>query len=136
MPPLRCQPVQRRVRAWCLWAVASVLGIGGCRPPDAPPAVYPVEGAIERIKRLADGSGEITLTYRDRHGVTQRGTGVVNAETEILIDGALAKLDLLREGERASGFVRVDWVGNERKLVAIQIQVSRTTDGPERVGEP
>jgi hypothetical protein len=53
------------------------------------------------------------------------GIGEVTNETEIMINGAVASLKDVREGERVRGEVRIDKKGETRKQIAVRIQVDR-----------
>ncbi len=100
---------------------------GSCRAPESPPTVVALEGILERVHPLTSSSSEITVVYSGRQGRDTRRVGVVTADTEILIDGAAAELRHLHEGDRVLGYVRIDRVGSERKLVVLRIQVTRAT---------
>jgi ribosomal protein L19 len=49
----------------------------------------------------------------------------VNAETEIMINGALAKLADLKVGDRIRGDVKVIRQGKERRQVVLKVRVDR-----------
>ena len=98
----------------------------GCRRNDPGFELISLEGTIEEIKRNRDGTGEITVLYfSEKHGQEMLGTGLVTSETEIMINGAVAKLDDLREGDRVRGDVRVDSKQGEKRQVALKIYVDR-----------
>jgi transcription termination factor Rho len=110
--------------AFALAALASP----GCRRNDPGFELVSLEGTIEEIKRNREGTGEITVLYfSEKHGREMLGTGLVTSETEIMINGAVAKLDDLREGDRIRGDVRVDGKQGEKRRVALKIYVDRPT---------
>lgn len=98
----------------------------GCRRHDPGFELISLEGAIEKIQRNRDGTGEITVLYfSEKHGQEMLGTGLVTSETEIMINGAVAKLADLREGDRIRGDVRVDTKKGKKRQVALKIYVDR-----------
>lgn len=123
--------LDRFARALCLWIVAGVLLIPGCRKQDPGYEIVPLEGKIEKIKLTSDDIGEISISYySEKHRQEVIGTGLVTRETEIMINGAIAGLKDLREGERVRGEVRIEKKGGEKKRIALKIYVDR----PKPVG--
>lgn len=105
---------------------ASLLTACGCNKEEKPLEVISLVGRIEKIKRTTDTTGEITVTFfseKQRQEIT--GVAAVTEETEILLDGAAAKLKDLQEGERIRGQVRVEKKGGQKNTVALKIQVER-----------
>jgi len=123
--------------AICQSPSAVVFGLGllcvtlsgpGCREKDPGFDVITLEGKIDRIKRITDETGEITVIYySEKHKQDMAGIGVVTRETEIMINGAIAKLKDLREGDSVSGEVRVEKKGKEKRQIALKIHVDRPT---------
>ncbi len=110
----------------CGISAAALLQTTGCREVKPKPEVISLSGKVEKIERVSDETGTITVTYySEKQQQEIAGTGVVTKETEIMINGAVAKLKDLREGDRVSGEVRVEKSGKERKQVAIRIHVDR-----------
>jgi len=90
--------------------------------------VITLEGKIEQIDRTTDETGEITvLYYSEKHKQDMLGAGLVTRETEIMINGAMAKLKDLREGDRVRGEVRVEGKGKQKRQIALKIYVDRPT---------
>lgn len=111
--------------AWGLWALSLLLA-SGCRNDKPGFEVIALEGKIETIDIRSDGTGEISvLYYSEKQKEEIIGTGLVTPETEILINGAVARLADLREGDRVRGQVRVEKKGKERKQIALKIYVDR-----------
>ena len=105
---------------------AALITAGGCNKEDKPIEIISLEGRIEKIKRTTDTTGEITVAFfseKQRQEIT--GVAAVTEATEILLDGAAARLKDLREGERIRGQVRVEKKGGQRYTVALKIQVER-----------
>ena len=109
--------------AWGLWVVSLLLA-PGCRNDKPSFEVLALEGKIETLDIRSDGTGEISvLYYSEKQKEEIIGTGLVTSETEILINGAVAKLADLREGDRVRGQVRVEKKGEQRKQIAWKIDV-------------
>ncbi len=114
--------------AACPWrasGLAALFALAGCRKEEEKRTVVPLEGKVERIALKSDGTGEITVSYTDKQQRPATGTGLVTTETDIMINGAVATLKDIREGDRVRGEVRMDKKGDERKLVALRIRVER-----------
>lgn len=120
------RPFDRLARVLCLLSIAGTLVIFGCRKEEPTYEVVSIDGKIERIKLTSDDTGEISVSYySEKKGQEVIDTGLVTRETEIMINGAVAKLEDLREGERVRGEVRVDKKGKERQKTALKIYVDR-----------
>jgi hypothetical protein len=100
--------------------------VAGCRESKPSAEVVSLEGKIEKLKVNTDGGGEITLRYySEKQRQELLGVGMVTSETEIMINGAIARLKDLREGDRVRGDVRVEIKGEQRRNVAVRIYVER-----------
>jgi len=128
----RCQLPCRLTELWIKpgrWAFQTVLValliVGGCRKESKEPSIVQLEGKIERITARPDGTGEIILVYTDKRGEPAKGIGEVTPETEIMINGAVAKLQDIREGEHVRGQVQIDKKHKDRKPIAVSIHVDR-----------
>jgi hypothetical protein len=107
-------------------ALALAFSSAGCREDKPDFEVITLEGRIEKISLTSDETGEITVSYyseKQRQEIV--GTGRVTKDTEIMVNGAIAKLRDLREGERVRGEVRVDRKGGDRTQTALKIYVDR-----------
>ncbi len=106
--------------------VALILVATGCRPKSADPRVLPLEGKIEKIELFSDTTGKLTIMYySEKHGQDMVGVGEVTERTEIMINGVIATLKDLREGDRVRGEARVEKKGNKRVQTALKIHVDR-----------
>lgn len=114
------------VRNFLLLLSAIFVLCGGCKKKEPDFDVISLEGKIEKIERTDEETGRITLLYKSEKRVQElTGTGEVNAETEIMINGAAAKLADIRVGDRVRGEVRVDKKGNQKTLTALKIHIDR-----------
>ncbi|MDO8632511.1 MAG: hypothetical protein Q7R41_18670, partial [Phycisphaerales bacterium] len=105
---------------------AAVISAGGCNKEEKPLEIISLEGRIEKIKRTNDTTGEITVTFfSEKQRQEIKGVAAVTEETEILLDGAAARLKDIREGERIRGQVRVEKKGGQKHNVVLKIQIER-----------
>jgi len=116
--------IRRACASLCLgvWLV----GAGGCSDKASSVDVIALEGKIDKIERTSATTGRLTVLYHnDKHGQDMVGIGDVTAETEILIDGTLATLADIREGERIRGEVRIDDVDGQERKTVMKIHIER-----------
>lgn len=100
-----------------------LLGCGDDKPKFE---IISMEGKVEKIEVASDGTGKITVAYySDKHQQEIVGVGLITRETEIMINGAIAKLSDLREGDRVRGQVRVEKKRGEKIQTAVKIHVER-----------
>jgi hypothetical protein len=134
-----------RRRSWCrcldlrwlpsrtvVWLFAAAVPLLvtplGCKQDEPTFEVVPLTGTIEKIERTGEDTGTISvLYYSEKHQQELIGTGVVTADTEIMINGAVAKLADLREGDHVRGEVRIDKKGGRKTQSALKIYVDRPT---------
>jgi len=106
--------------------LTTLVLLGGCKKNEESIKVQSLQGKVERIEIYPDGTGKITVLYfseKDNQEIT--GTGLVTKETEILINGSVAALTDIREGERVRGEVRIAKKGDKRIQVALKIYIDR-----------
>lgn len=122
----------RKLRQWMYPATLIVLlACPGCRDDKDDFEVIPLQGKVLEVSPESDDTGRITVSYySEKHEQEIEGTGEITAETEILINGVVARLRDIREGERISGEVRVEKKGGKKRLIALKIHVNR----PKPVG--
>ncbi len=111
---------------------AALVGGGGCRQKQEPPKIVPLEGRTVSVK---PNRGEITVSYySEKYEKDITATGVVTDETEIRINGVLATLADIREGELVKGEVRLESSGDQKRMVALSIIVERAEPKPPEGG--
>ena len=110
----------------------------GCSGKESSYEVLPLEGRVEKIDARPDGTGTIMVLYfSEKHNQEMIGAGEITKETEIMINGAVATLKEIREGERVRGEVRVEKKGQEKRRVALKIYVDRPKPvGGGQTGDP
>lgn len=118
---------QRPRACWgALAATLFFLPVPGCRKDDDGVRVQTLEGKVEKVVVNPDGTGELTVAYfSEKHNQEVIGTGLVTKKTEILINGVLATLEDIREGERLRGEVRVEKKAGEKTQTVLKIYVDR-----------
>ena len=110
----------------CVCAVMVAFTAAGCRDKDPGFQLVTLEGKVEKIEAKPDGTGEITVLYfSEKHNQEILGTGTVTKDTEIMINGALARLEDIRPGEHVRGEVRVRKKGEQKEQIALKIYVDR-----------
>ena len=116
-----------RLRAgMIIMLLAVVFLVPGCRTDDEGVKVESLEGKVEKIVLNRDGTGEITVAYfSEKHNQDVTGTGMVTKETEIMINGVVATLGDIREGERVRGEVRIEKIGGKKVKTALKINIDR-----------
>ena len=119
-------PVGFRMRTMQCLSIALLVTAAGCREDTPSFEVVSLEGKIESVEARSDGTGEIRVLYfSEKHGEELVGIGTITPETEILINGAVAKAVDLREGDRVRGQVRVEKTREGKKRTALKIFVDR-----------
>ena len=116
-----------RLRAGMITLILTVVFVcPGCRTDDDGVKVESLEGKVEKVVLNRDGTGEITVAYfSEKHNQDVVGTGVVTKETEIMINGVVATLKDIREGERVRGEVRIEKKSGKKVQTVLKINVDR-----------
>ncbi len=108
--------------------VCAFVVLPGCSKKEPAFEIITLEGKIEEIDVTSESTGEITvLYYSEKNKQEMIRSGLVSKETEIMINGAIAKLTDLREGDRIRGEVRVDKKNKKKTPTALKIYVDRAT---------
>lgn len=101
----------------------GVVAMGGCDQKDDAPKTIHVRGAIEKID-LANKTVQVRA-FSKKHKQELVHTVHVNDDTEIMINGAIAKMTDVRVGETAVGAITIVKEDNQRKLIATRVEVER-----------
>jgi hypothetical protein len=119
----------------CAIVTVLFLACPSCREEKPNFEIISLDGKIEKIDRASDETGEITVSYySEKQKAEVVGVGLVSKSTEIMINGAIAALKDIREGERVRGEVRVEKKGGERVQTVLKIYVTRATAPSEKEG--
>jgi len=109
--------------------IVACLSIPGCSKQAEGPEIITLEQA--KIEKIDVGGSKLTVSYfSEKRDEWVSGVGMVTPETEIMINGVVAKLGDLKVGERIHGQVRVDKKNDKRIQTALKIYVDR----PKPVG--
>jgi len=107
-------------------SLAILCSVAGCSKNEDSTKVQSLQGKVEKLVVNPDGTGRITvLFFSEKQNQEIAGTGEITPETEILINGAVAKLSDIREGERVRGEVRVERKGDVKTQTVLKIHVER-----------
>lgn len=107
----------------CLAILCIVVG---CSKNEESAKVQSLQGKVEKLVVNSDGTGQITvLFFSEKQNQEVAGTGMITADTEILINGAVAKLSDIREGEHVRGEVRIEKKGSVKIQIVLKIHVER-----------
>ncbi|MBI1826425.1 MAG: hypothetical protein HY287_11540 [Planctomycetes bacterium] len=119
----------------------SVVAVGmlllpGCRDKAEGPAVFPLEGKVEKVElNSPDNSGKITVSYyNEKQRQEVSGTALLTHDTEVMINGAVGTLRDIRQGEKIRGEVRIDKKGGERIQTVLKIRIDRPKTEPNSGG--
>ena len=100
----------------------------GCRQKEGGADVLTLRGRIETIEPNSKDpdTGRITVRYRtEKQPDEKTGHGAITRETEIVINGALAKLGDLKTGDDVRVDVRIEKDSDEPTPVVLKIRVER-----------
>ena len=124
-----------RYRRWvlliCPFITASVLpALSGCRKEEPRVEVQTYDGKLESIRWIKGQPGvigEVTVRFQsEKHGHQEfEGKALVKLDTEILINGVVARLEDVREGECGRADVRVDKSGDQPTYTMLRIRIDR-----------
>lgn len=111
-----------KIRMSAAILAASTLLIGCEEKKDKPRTLY-VRGTIEQID-LPNHTVKVR-TFSDKRQSEMVHTVDVNDDTEIKINGAIARMEDVRVGETAEGWITVVKTDNQRRLIATRVEVER-----------
>ena len=101
---------------------AAVLPVG-CKEEDDGPKTHYVQGTIESID-LANGMVRVR-SYSEKHKQEMFHDVEVTKDTEVKINGAIAKLTDVKVGENAEGHIKVVKEDNQRRFIADRVSIER-----------
>ena len=120
------RPTKSRAAAILLPSVALWLTpLPGCGEDKPNFEVLSLEGRIEAIEVAGLDKTISVLYYNEKKKEDVIGTGRITDETEIMINGVVAQLSDLRQGDRVRGQVRVEKKGQKQDQIAMKIEVDR-----------
>lgn len=116
--------------------VLAAMIPAGCKEEDDGPKTHYVQGTIESID-LANGVVRVR-SYSEKHKQEMFHDVEVTENTEVKINGAIAKLTDVKVGENAEGHITVIKEDNQRRLIADRVSIERAEPlvAPNAKGEP
>ena|GEM_PF-1673997 len=107
--------------------VSLAVGVGlappGCKEDEPGFKTVTLSGTVEHVDP-ANSSVQISY-YSEKHDRNLTATVVVTPETEIFIDGIVARLEDVKVGERAEGEAVVTREGERRVITVTRVRIER-----------
>lgn len=110
-------------RVLCLSLLAAIACTGGCKDEDREPKYITKEGTVTKIDRATGEVGMRVWVEKLQKEIDVDGRLAPNAE--ILINGETARLEDVRVGDKVTVRARQDKNDEERKLIAVNVEVTR-----------
>lgn len=106
-----------------LLGMTCMAWLGGCSKKNSEESIT-LKGRIEKIRRISDSSGEITVKFfNEKQNKEVVGTAFYGADTRIEKNGTPATFQDLQEGIQVTGQVRSQREGGQRKYKAVLIKI-------------
>lgn len=116
-----------RIGSWGLAVVFLATGLIGCSENNGKqPKIKRVEGVAKKID-LQNNS--VSMVVKDDKGAQRELTGTVRENTEVIINGRVQTLKDVREGDQVVVYGYREGEGEDSKLVATKVEVTRARDG-------
>ncbi len=104
---------------------AGFLACGACSRKNPAPEHGMIEGVAESIDT---GANQVSMRwYNPKKQADVRITGTVTDQTEILVNGRVARLEDIQVGEKVKATGRLVKEGGTPQLIATRIEVTRET---------
>ena len=129
-------------RILTLLLLTSVATITGCKPSEPEIEHHQITGTIKHMKESDSNPGhwKVRMEFVNKSGNTVAREGDVTPETEILINGRVAKMSDVRIGEHADVLGRVVTTDQGKTITALKIKIARDESvsfgKPERESKP
>lgn len=99
------------------------ITLPGCSKDDDEPEFRQLEGTAEKLDL---GTGQVALRFfHQKSGTEQVIEGIVNDQTEVLINGRVAKLKDIRLKERVKVTGYRKGKGDDVQMVAVKVEIER-----------
>lgn len=92
-----------------------------------------VEGVAKKIDLK---NNFVSMSFRDQKGADRILEGTVRNDTEVLINGRAARLEDVREGDKAVVYGYKEGEGLSQQLIATKIEITRAQDLQWKSAEP
>ena len=111
-------------RAWAgVFVIALGLGCGGCAEDREESKIRDMAGMVEKIDQ--NKKTVLVSTYVEELKATHSFEVHITPETEILLNGALARLEDVEVGDHAEGSVKITKRGKAKHFEALQVRIKR-----------
>jgi uncharacterized protein YdbL (DUF1318 family) len=119
-----------------LVSLLLVWSLVGCREDKPQQRTVPVSGTIEKID-LAKRTVEVSA-YNEKTRREDQYTVHVTDDTEVLVNGSIARMEDVRVGERAEGTIKIVKENGSKRFVAVQVNIDRAEiiKAPEAASAP
>jgi hypothetical protein len=116
--------MQQMIRTGTMVAMAAgLLAFGACGHKNTEPEHRTIEGVAESID---PSSNQVSMRwYNPRKQVDMKVVGTVTDQTEILINGRVARLEDIKLGEKVKVTGRIMKDSGSPQLIATRIEVTR-----------
>jgi hypothetical protein len=114
--------------SWLAALLLAGLSGGGCMEDCPVPHVVALEGAVHSID-LAHRTVNVRFKLDDSDRELDRVVEVTK-DTEIMINGALARLEDVRLGEKATGAVKIVDDQRQKRYLAVRVRIERSDSVP------
>ena len=106
-----------------LLAAGLLMTLPGCSKDDDEPEFRQLEGTAEKLNL---DTGQVALRFfHQKSGTEQVIEGIVNDQTEVLINGRVAKLKDIRLKERVKVTGYRKGKGADAQMVAVKVEIER-----------
>lgn len=115
--------VSPKVRVRMVGAACLALFAGACKDRAPEEQILTLSGTVEQID-LPRKKVRISF-FSEKHGRNLTQDAQFTDRTEVIINGRAARLEDVKEGERADGEVIVSKAGEERVITITKVQIRR-----------
>jgi len=117
------------MRRWLVTvSVGAALGLAlaGCREDEPEFKAVTLLGTVEEIEKIDASTARVEISYySEKYNQERTDWVIVTPQTEILINGELARLDDVKIGERAEGTAIVTSEGDKRVITVKRVRIER-----------
>lgn len=109
-------------------SVMALVAVGptGCKEDEPGFKVVALAGTVEKIDKIDASSARVQISYySEKRGREVSAEVLVTPETEIVINGQVARLEDIRIGERAEGEALVTHRGDQRTTTVKRVRIER-----------
>ncbi len=105
--------------------VTAIACIPGCKPSEPEIEHRQITGTIKSKREQSPGHWLVRMDFVNKAGTTMPVEGEVTPDTEILINGRVATMEDVRDGEHADVLGRIETTDQGRTITALKIKIAR-----------